>query len=240
MTTLATESRPEHLERLQTLFVKLLFCEPTRAAYCRTPDEVLAYYRLSTEYRKILPDADSEKFKVEAQGRRMRVFRETYQIFPNTIKELDENLKKLDNPEAGPDFNSFLSSDAFIDPNSALPAPDGSGAGYESVSKFFFWVRGTCRLMERNAPTGLRTAANTEFAHYLITQAGGRCDPYYDRFREGIRWCETPGTALPLYVLTNEFRLGKLNNAADAAPFLHLVDLDTVTPLAPPVEPNIR
>jgi len=239
MTTLE-KSPPAHLERLQKLFIKLLFCEPTRAAYCQSPQSFLSQYELSPDYQKVLPDANSEKFKVEAHGRRMRIFKETFGQFPKTIEALDKQLADSGGAGQGPDFNSFLSSDAFTDPGWALPAPDGSGPGYESVSKFFFWIRDVCGLTRSNAPIPLRTTAYAEFAVHLINTSKTPSDPYYAQFSKGVTWRETPGASPPWYVVTDDLKFGRIISASDFQRFSDWPDMDDVTPPGAPTEPNIR
>jgi len=239
METSENASRPVHLERLQDLFVKLLFCEQTRQSYCASPRTVLERYDLSPDYEKVLPDPDSENFKVEAHGRRMRVWKEAFQWFPKTIGMLDQGLQDANAANRPPDFNAFLSSDAFTDPARALLSPDGSGAGYENISKFFFWVRATCATSRPNADIPLRTTLHTEFAYYLITTSQGPCEDYYQQFQEGIRWRETPRVELPCYVMTGEFRLGRLMKASEIGPFRHLPDLDKVVEAGTGAAPNI-
>lgn len=244
---MATLERPPpqpHLERLQKLFVKLLFCEPTRTAYCRSPRQVLSQYDLSPDYQKTLPDPNSEKFKVEAHGRRMRVFRETFEIFPKTIEMLDKNLADADGagPGAaqGPDFNTFLSSDAFTDPAWGLPAPDGSGPGYENISKFYFWVRDVCGLSQPNAAIPLRTTVNSEFSAHLINVSKGRSDPFYAQFSNGVTWRENPAASPPWYVVTDQLRLGRIISPPAFMQFSGLPDMDALAPAGASSAPNIR
>jgi hypothetical protein len=231
---------PPHLERLQKLFIKLLFCEPTRAAYCQSPQTVLSQYDLSSDYQRSLPDPNSEKFKVEAHGRRMRIFKETFGQFPQTIEMLDKSLEDSDGTGQGPDFNAFLSSDAFTDPGWALPAPDGSGPGYESISKFFFWIRDVCGLTGMNAPSQLRLTVYAEFAVHLINLSKTPCVPFYQKFSNGVMWCETPGESPPWFVVTDQLQLGKIGSASDFEPYSNWPDLDAVTPTGAPTEPNIQ
>jgi hypothetical protein len=239
MTTLAN-SPPARLGRLQKLFVKLMFCEPTRVAYCQSPQSVLSEYDLSPDYQAALPDPDSEKFKVEAHGRRMRVFRETFGQFQRTIEMLDKNLAERGGIGQGPDFNAFLSSDAFTDPGFALPAPDGSGPGYENVSKFFFWVREVCGTSRSDAPIPLRTTLHAEFGAHLVAQSKTPCDPYFAKFVKGVMWRESPDAGPPWFVVTDQLKLGRLDSAPRFLPYSGLPDLDTVQPQGSPSEPNIR
>jgi hypothetical protein len=237
-------SPPPHLERLQKLFIKLLFCEPTRAAYCQSPRQVLSQYDLSPDYQKSLPDPNSEKFKVEAHGRRMRVFRETFGQFPKTIEMLDKNLAETDGAGpvggGGPDFNTFLSSDAFTDPAWGLPAPDGSGPGYENVSKFYFWIRDVCGLSQPNAPIPLRTTANSEFAVHLINVSKTRSDPFYAQFSNGVTWRENPGASPPWYVVTDQLQFGRIISPPAFIPYGGWPDMDALSPAGASTTPNIR
>lgn len=237
--TVRDNPRPRHLLRLQGLFVKLLFCERTRVAYLSSPQAVLAQYGLGPDYARVLPDPDSETFKVEAHGRRMRVWHEVFETFPETVKMLDKGVTSA-TPDRPVDFNAFLSSDAFVDPYRGLPTPDGSGPGYESVSKFFFWLRETCDTTAPGTFVPLRTVSNTEFGRYLITQSRDASDDYYVQFRVGIRWDETPGAGLPTFVITPDFRLGRMVDQAQYMPYAGYLDLDTVAPLDRQPEPNIR
>jgi len=239
MTALET-SPPAHLARLQKLFVKLLFCEPTRTAYCRSPHQVLAQYDLSPDYQKSLPDPDSENFKVEAHGRRMRVFRETFGQFPQTIEMLDKSLTETGGTAQGPDFNAFLSSDSFTDPGCGLPAPDGSGPGYENVSQFYFWIRDVCGLSQPTAPVPLRTTVNAEFAVHLINISKMPSEQFYVQFSNGVTWRETPGASPPWYVVTDQLKLGRIVSAPDFIPYGDWPDMDALTPVGASAVPNIK
>lgn len=231
---------PPHLERLQKLFIKLLFCEPTRAAYCQSPQAVLSQYDLSADYQRSLPDPNSEKFKVEAHGRRMRIFKETFGQFPQSIEMLDKNLSDSGGEGQGPDFNAFLSSDAFTDPGWALPAPDGSGPGYESVSKFFFWIRDVCGLMGLDAPLQLRMTVYAEFAVHLINISKTPSVPFYQQFENGVTWHEAPGGSPPWFVVTSQLQLGKIGSEPEFQQYSDWPDMDAVMPPGAPTEPNIR
>jgi len=238
--TLLAKSPPPHLERLQKLFVKLLFCEPTRAAYCQSPRNVLSQYELSPDYQKSLPDPNSEKFKVEAHGRRMRVFRETFGQFSKTIEMLDNALAESGGTGPGPDFNAFLSSDAFTDPGSGLPAPDGSGPGYDCIGKFYFWIRDVCNLSQPNASIPLRTTVNSEFAVHLINISKKPSDPFYSQFSNGVTWRETPGASPPWIVVTNQLQLGRIVSAPEFMPYGGWPDMDAIAPAGDSEEANIR
>ena len=233
-------SPPPHLERLQKLFIKLLFCEPTRVAYCQSPHQVLTQYELSPDYQKTLPDPNSKNFKVEANGRRMRVFREIFGQFPKTIEMLDKTLAESGGAGQGPDFNAFLSSDAFMDPEWALPTPDGSGPGYDSISKFYFWIRDVCGLSEPNALVPLRTTVNAEFAAHLVNLSKTQCDPFYNLFSKGVTWRDTPGASPPWFVVTDQLQLGRIVNPSEYLPYGDLPDLDDVAPTGLSTDPNIR
>lgn len=229
------------LEALQTLFVRLLFCQDTLSAYTADAPAVLERHGLPADTRPLLPDPASERFLAEARGRRLRVVRDVSNQFERTAAFF-ESLKETPQPGVPPlSFDDFLSSDYFLDPRNSLPHPHGVGPGYESTSKFFFWMREAYGTGRPNTHVPLRTALNLDFAVYLMQLRQRPCHPYYDRFKGGVCWHETPSEAAPAYLLSDQLVLAKVTSSAKVGEILRIgiVDLDTVAPEPWELEPAI-
>ena len=229
------------LEQLQTLFVRLLFCHETLSSYTADPDGVLERLGLPGSAQGLLPDPTSDSFLAEARGRRLRVVRDVSNQFEYTASFF-ESLKKTPVATVPPlSFDAFLSSAYFYDPMKSLPHPHGVGPGYESTSKFYFWMRETYRTASADAHVPLRTALNLDFGIYLIRLRERPCHPYYDRFKGGVLWLETPGGDAPAYLLSDQKVLAKVTSPAKIGEILRIgiVDLDTVAPEPWALEPAI-
>ena len=240
------ESPGPHLDRaqlaeLQTLFVRLLFCQNTLSDYTRDAASVLEDQGLPAEARSLLPDPTSDSFLAEARGRRLRVVRDVSNQFERTAAYF-ETLKEAPQPGVPPlSFDAFLASDHFLDPMKSLPHPHGVGPGFESTSKFYFWMREAYGTARPGADVALRTALNLDFAAYLMRLRERPCHPYYDRFTGGVCWSETPGTAAPAYLLSDQLVLAKVASPEKVREILRIgiVDLDTVAPEPWELEPSI-
>lgn len=108
----------KRLERLQSLFVRLLFSEP-----------VLAQFDLPPETRDQLPDPSMANFAAEARGSREIIRREIARRFPRTMEVLAHRAVEVGGPATTAAVDAFLASDAFFDPARSLPHPAGVGPG---------------------------------------------------------------------------------------------------------------
>ncbi len=234
-TATATPDDARHrLERLQTLYVRLLFCTRTLEAYRRAPAEILAEYDLPAETARQIPDVEAPQFTAEARGRRELVRREVDRWFTRTRER----------PAAAteaPPFDEFLSSDAFYDPRAGLPHSAGVGPGYEAVSKYFFFLRDRFGLDRPAADIDLRSAVHMDFAQYLMDVTSRPHDPYYDRFTGGVYWPERPGEAIPVHLVSDRLYLFVLKDPEKIRQLaaIGLRDLDDVMPGEWEYEPNI-
>lgn len=232
MTDGETHLGRDALERLQALFVRLLFCQRTIDAFTEDPPAVLREHGLPASTQRMLPDPRDENFIAEIHGRRTGVIREVSTRFERTVAFFDE-LRRAPQAAIQPlSFNEFLSSDYFLDAGKSLPHPHGVGPGYESISKFYFWLRNTYGTDRPDAHEPLRTAVNIDFGLYLIYLRSRPCHPYYDRFKGGVCWLKTPGQPAPLQLLTEEMVFATVENPAKIQEILRvgIVDLDTVAP----------
>lgn len=222
------------LERLQTLFVRLLFCDRTLQRYREDPAALAADYGLTREAIAELPDPDGNQMRAERHGRRAGVLREIQRNFPNAWQLLEQRT--------GFTFDDFLSSDEFYDPGAALPHPHGIGQGYENSSKFFFWARRTLGLDRPGADAQLRLMLTGDFGSYLVTQYGLGSADFYARFANGVCWRETPGSDLPMMYMTAERHLFRYTLESQYAELRRMgaVDLDALAPQGAPARQNIR
>ena len=226
---ISAETR-DRLERMQTLFIRLLFCERTLDAYRRDAAEVLAEYGLSPETARQIPDIDAPQFAAEARGRRELVRREVDRWFKRTGERLSGDAA---GHGAEPHrFEDFLSSDFFYDPRMGLPHPSGVGPGYEAVSKYFFWLRDRYGIDRPEANLDLRSAIHMDFAQYLMDIKSRPHDPYYDRFTGGVFWPERAGQANPVHLVTDELYLFIIKDPEKIRqlPVIGLRDLDGIGP----------
>ncbi|MEE8445816.1 MAG: hypothetical protein V3S44_10730 [Alphaproteobacteria bacterium] len=220
--------------KLQALHINLLFCRPTRQGWADDPDAVLAAFGLEPADRELIADITTEQFQAEAHGRRAVVERGIGRCFESTLARLAERA-------AGPGFDEFLCSEYFLDPRHGLPHRSGVGPGYENISKWFFWLRHTCALDRPGADIALRTDAYAEFAVWLIDEYKRPHDPFYDQFQGGLFWPRSPGEALPVMLLTEDYMQVTVTDArtADQLPEIGLIDLDTLRPPEHQPEPTL-
>ncbi len=224
----------DRLERLQTLFVRLLFCDATLEKYRSDPDGLAAEFGLPHEALGDLPDPDGAQMTAERHGRRTGVMRELKACFTNAMPVLEQLT--------GFDVEAFLCSDAFYDPGSGLPHPYGVGAGYENSSKFFFWLKGVLTLDAPGVPIQLRTMIYGDFASYLVGQCTDRALDYYKRFADGVYWRESPAAPLPLMYMTAERHFFRYEMEEQRAELLRLgaADLDALRPEPSKRRANIK
>lgn len=233
-------SRPQ-LEALQTLFIRLLFSGETLKAFQDAPDGVLDRYGLPASARRLLPDPHSKNFLAESRGRRIGVVREIDARYERTAAFFKDRARQAGPGPAPLQYDEFLASDYFLDPDHALPHPYGVGPGYENVSKFFFWLRDRYGLNRPGADIGLRASVYSDFALYLVTLRMRPCHPYYDRFKGGVCWTQVAGQDVPAMLLTEDQVLVTLKDPAKAGEIrrVGIVDLDTLVPEPPEREPAI-
>ena len=229
----------DRAERLQNLYIRLLFCEPIVVEWRRDADAVLAEFGLEPADRALLPDCDSENFISEARGRRQAVRREMGRWFGRTAGVLEQRESNPATPLPG--IDDFLGSDHFHDPMKALPHPYGVGPGYESISKYFFWLREVHRLVEPGADIELRTAVYSDFAQYLMDQISRPCHEFYKRFTGGVYWPQIPGQAAPVHLVSDQMYFFTIQDPAKISQLsqIGLQNLDAVAPVAWELEPNI-
>ena len=230
----------DRLERIQALFIRLLFCQRTLESFERDPDGVLIESGLAPADRALLPDPGGENFRAEARGRKEGVRREIARRFTRTEDVLTSRASDPSLPRL--DFNDFLCSDHFHDPAKSLPHPYGVGPGYESISKHFFWLREAAGLARPGADIELRTAVNSDFALYLMDQISRPCHEFYKRFTGGVYWPQIPGQPVPAHVVSDQLYFFTIDDDAKIAqlPQIGLQNLDTVAPVAWDLEPNIK
>lgn len=232
--------RLARLERQQALFVRLLFCGETLAAYREDADSLLARHGLEPSAKAAFPDVASPAFRAEARGRQSLVRREVEKTFPATRRLLVERAGRgagagaamAEAPRDPLAIERFLSSDAFYDPRAGLPHPAGVGPGYENASKYFFWFRKANRIAAPGADVELRTMFYCDIAAYLMDLMTRPVHDYFRRFTGGVYWPRSPGADLPVHVLTEKLVLVTLNDAAQARrlPGIGLQNLDTIRP----------
>lgn len=225
------------LAALQTLFIRMLFCDRTLERLRNDPAAVAAEYGLAAEALSELPDPDSDQMKAERHGRRAFVLTELRRNFQNAWPVLEKHPSFR--------FEDFLSSDTFYDPASALPHPYGVGPGYENSSKFFFWARHALALDAARDMSGadgqLRMVLCADFAAYLTGQYQRGAPPFYDRFANGVWWRETPGRELPVFYMDVDRHLFRFTEIAQKVDMLAkgATELDTLRPEPVRSRPNI-
>lgn len=239
-------SEPPRLDRdqlaaLQTLYVHLLFRHDTLNAYAEDAARTLEQYGLPASVKTLLPDPSDDGFLAEVRGRRMLVVREVAKYFERTAAFF-ESLGRSPRPAVAPlSFDAFLSSKYFLDPMNSLPHPNGIGPGFESISKFFLWMRKEYGTDRPGAHLPLRMALNTDFAVYLMGIRQRPAHPYYDRFKGGVLWSETPGAPVPVHFVGEQLLIAKITSPEkrDALLAIGIVDLDTLAPEPWELEPAI-
>lgn len=222
-----------HAERLQNLFIRLLFCDATFDRYCADREGLIRDSGLEGSDIAHLPDPDMSQLRAERHGRKSGVRREVIKVFAQSF-ELIEALP-------GFDFQDFLCSDEFFGADSSLPHPFGTGPAYENASKFFFWAR--AHVDFDGAPNGAqaRMMANGDFAAYLIGQLEQGSDAYFERFAGGIYWNESAAADLPIILMTAQRHVYRIADTDGRAKALEsgAVDLEQLQPEPPRDRGNI-
>lgn len=213
--------------RLQTLFVRLLFCDITYERYRADRPALANEFGVDIDALSDLPDPDAPQLIAERHGRKMGVLREVRKTFARAY-DLIEALP-------GYSFEDFLCSDAFFDDTSGLPHPYGVGPGYENASKFFFWTRTTLDLDGSAERLHVRLMVNGDFAAYLIDQHNRGAEAYYRRFANGIYWREAASRPRPVILMTAQLDVYRIvEDAAHQEILANAIDLDALTPEPPP------
>jgi hypothetical protein len=177
---------------LQELCVRLFFCDATAKAYGNDPETFLHERGLRSDDRRLLPDVTSSGFDAESHGRRFIVALELFRRFEQTIRRLDEAMT---NPAAftrSSVVRQFLASDYFLSSHLCLPHPFGSGYGYESVSKFFFWLKSAFSLDSAGVRPDLRVQAYGDFGRYIVASASYSRLAVYQPFAKGTLFAVAP------------------------------------------------
>lgn len=221
------ETQTSEAARLQTLAVRLMFCDTTYELYRRDPGSAAAAFGLEASALAYLPAADMPQLRAERRGRKLGVLGEIRKTFGQAYP-LIEAL-----PEYA--FENFLCDDAFFDPTSGLPHPYGTGPGYENASKFFFWARTHLTLSGAPGRVNAGLAMKGDFSAYLIDQHKRGSHEYYRRFSQGVFWREFPHRLLPIILMTAERHVFRIDDAArgDQVRRSGAFDLDGLTPEAP-------
>ena len=234
-------NRREAARRLQSLYIRLMFCNRTLERYRSDPAGVLAARGLPAEAQNSLPDPNDADFQAEAAGRKTGVYKEIVNTFQNTLTVLERIATTGGTDVPRLSFADYLSSDHFYDPVLALPDPNGVGPGYENSSKFFLWVCEGYGVRTPAAHPELRTTLYGEFALYLLALEKQPVDAYYKRFKGAVMWPRVYGTPLPVQVVTDKQVMLTVNDAAQVAQLgrIGIIDLDTVVPVPYEAPPNI-
>ena len=95
-----------HAERLQDLFIRLLFCDAVFDRYCADISALIRDFGLEEADRAHLPDPNLAQVQAERNGRKIGVRREVIKAFAQSF-ELIEALPVFD-------FRDFLSSGEFF------------------------------------------------------------------------------------------------------------------------------
>ncbi|MGA0164585.1 MAG: hypothetical protein ACO3LE_10150, partial [Bdellovibrionota bacterium] len=173
----------------QEFSVRLFFSDILKEQYSQDPRRTLERYGLEDKWKDLLPDVHSEAFEAEAYGRRILIARELYHRFPKTFAQL------LNVEQANPIqvmhsifFKDFIQSQFFFLPDFSSPHPYGIGCGYESMSKFFFWLRdeNSKETLHEESSKELKYRFYTEFGLYLLQMIPHAKDSYFDLFHKGI------------------------------------------------------
>lgn len=214
-------------ERLQTLMVRLLFCDMTFEKYRRDPAAAAAAFGLGPQSLALLPAADTPQLLAERHGRKMGVLGEVKKIFGQAYPLIDAI------PEYR--FEDFLCDDAFFDASSGLPHPYGVGPGYENASKFFFWVRKRLDFTRTSTRINAGLTMKGDFSAYLINLHNRGSHDYYRRFQHGIYWHEFPDRPLPVIMMTPERQVFRVT---ETAPYRSVcqsgaIDIDRLEPEEP-------
>ncbi|KFA94043.1 hypothetical protein [Archangium violaceum] len=221
------------LARAQGLYMRLLYCRQTVAAFSQEPERVLVAHGLGPGWRALLPDTRGEGHRAEMHGRRLRAGDELQGIYAETFYSLLSGAPEAEARWLSADwFSEFLSSEEFFDSRWSLPHPSGVGRGYEGCTRFFFWARRHFRLRERQADAALREALYLDFAAYLDELRRGARPRDYRRFARGLYWRREPGRVRHISVYTPDRQVLHTGGRAalEALRELGLADLDELEP----------
>ncbi len=218
--------RPElgELVAVQTIYMKLLYCEATNAAYRASPTAVLDECGLPASTRTMLPRVESDDHRAEMHGRRLLAARELLLEYPALFAAVVGPDCDAPSVARQPFFSRFLSSRDFFDPKRRLPHAFGIGQGYENASAFFFWARAHLEM----GPEA-RQALYENFGLWLVKTARCSAVPELQRHRRGAFFFRNDGVAI---VITGAGRaieylgVGEVGSVLRAAGLTGLEDLD--------------
>ncbi|NOU30706.1 MAG: hypothetical protein HOO96_22630 [Polyangiaceae bacterium] len=222
-----TSERPElgELIAVQTLYIKLLYCEATNAAYRASPTAVLDDCGLPASTATMLPRVESENHRAEMHGRRLLAARELLLEYPTlfaTVVGADCDAAMV---ARQPFFSRFLSSADFFDPKRRLPHAFGIGEGYENVSAFFFWARANLEMDPQ-----AKQALFEDFGRWLVKTAKCSAVPELQRHRRGAFFFRLDGRAM---VVTGAGRVIEYAGVGDVASVLRAAGLTGLEDLEP-------
>lgn len=220
-------ARPElgDLIAVQTLYIKLLYCEATNAAYRASPAAVLEECGLPPSTATMLPRVESDAHRAEMHGRKLLAARELLLEYPSLFTALVAPPGDAAAVARQPFFSRFLSSADFFDPKRRLPHAFGIGEGYENVSAFFFWARTNLEL----GPEG-RQALFEDFGRWLVKTAKSSAVPELQRHRRGAFFFRHDGRAM---VVTGAGRVIEYAGVGDVGSVLRTAGLTGLEDLEP-------
>lgn len=196
--------------RLQELYVRLIFSEPIREQWKANPEQVMETFGLPHGVCRALPDLGSVSFKAECYGRRMLIAREIKPRFSRTLAQLLGPNANAEALAASSIFAEFLESEYFLTSRFSLPHRYGIGPGYETVSKFYFWLRETHGLQSAACDDQLRLSTHTDFAMHMLGQAAHTNTYPLLLAKHGVAFLEYPGVTDIWWILTTDFRLARV------------------------------
>ncbi len=169
--------------------------------------------KIGADWKKLLPDLKSEFFAVESFGRRVMIARELVRRFKKTFALLAGAEVRADQIVSADFFKEFISSDYFLTPFKSLPHPYGLGAGYENVSKFFFWAQDrydlrSVKMLERS--TQIRSVLYLEFSFHLLSQIKHATEPWYKDLGRGIFFSELPNAKETIVAIDLDFQAKRI------------------------------
>lgn len=173
------------LRLLQELTVRLYFSDEEQQAWQTHRRSAIARLDLSSRTSQLVPTVGSAAFEAESFGRRFLIAMEIALRYPNTLNALIGSSAPKVVVESQP-FRRFLGSDYFLTAKRGLPHPNGVGAGYEAVTKFFFWLRDSYALHPDTSNQTLRCLAFAELGAHVVGFAQSMRLPIYDAARRGV------------------------------------------------------
>jgi len=199
-----------YLPHVQELYVRLLFSDSCREAWIENPVTVLLKYGIPQRIFQFFPDVNSVSFLVERHGRRVLIAREIMARFPRTLNLLFGRQVTADHFALSDVFKKFIESENFLTPVHSLPHAYGIGRGYESVSKFFLWMRRLDSLDFECPRLEMRKSLYIDFAVHLVTQTAHTTVFPLTLARNGVMFLEHPDDPAFWLMLTPQFVLARV------------------------------